>query len=271
MHQQPSWPFPVRPSLMIVTEDPAFRAEVLGAVAALAGAGLLLGAALVGRRFRVAAALVAAGIAWFAVPHLDLLLVPANPTSFFASPTGFTATAIAAGAALYPTHCAICHGADGRGDGPAAAALAEPPADLTAEHLWMHSDGELFWWLSHGIEGPDGALVMPGFATRLSEDERWSLIDAIRARNAGLRREEAGDWSPPLPAPALTATCPDGGERALTALRGRVVRLVFPAAASPPRVDDAGAGCVALDPAVPIAYAIALGVADAMAWRGRAC
>jgi mono/diheme cytochrome c family protein len=35
------------------------------------------------------------------------------------------------GAALYARHCAACHGAEGRGDGPVAPALARPPSDLT--------------------------------------------------------------------------------------------------------------------------------------------
>lgn len=35
------------------------------------------------------------------------------------------------GATLYGRHCASCHGASGRGDGPAAAALNPPPNDLT--------------------------------------------------------------------------------------------------------------------------------------------
>jgi len=35
------------------------------------------------------------------------------------------------GRALYNGSCASCHGLDGRGDGPAAAALRPPPADLT--------------------------------------------------------------------------------------------------------------------------------------------
>ncbi len=35
------------------------------------------------------------------------------------------------GAELYRMYCAACHGAAGRGDGPAAAALKSRPADLT--------------------------------------------------------------------------------------------------------------------------------------------
>jgi len=35
------------------------------------------------------------------------------------------------GAEMYKNYCAVCHGVDGRGDGPAAPALKTPPADLT--------------------------------------------------------------------------------------------------------------------------------------------
>jgi len=35
------------------------------------------------------------------------------------------------GAELFETHCASCHGADARGNGPAASALNVPPTDLT--------------------------------------------------------------------------------------------------------------------------------------------
>jgi mono/diheme cytochrome c family protein len=48
----------------------------------------------------------------------------------------FSAPAVGAaaapdGAALFRTHCATCHGSDGRGDGPTAAAMRTPPSDLT--------------------------------------------------------------------------------------------------------------------------------------------
>ncbi len=273
MHQQPAWPFAVQPSLVTVNEDPDFRWEVIEALGALAAASAVLAAAVARRRFRIPAAAAAAAVAWFALPHLDLLFIPAYPTSFFRSPTAFAATSIVHGAALYPPHCAACHGADGQGNGPAAASLPVPPADLTAEHLWMHPDGEMFWWLSHGIEAPEGGLAMPGFADALSEDDRWALIDYVRAHNAGLVRHATGHWSPPLQAPELDASCPDGRTLSLADLRGRAVRLAFPGAAAPPPLDDAlavtitvgetEAGCAATDPAVRQAYAAVLGIPDA--------
>jgi len=40
-------------------------------------------------------------------------------------------TSPASGAEMYKTYCAVCHGTDGKGNGPAAEALKVPPTDLT--------------------------------------------------------------------------------------------------------------------------------------------
>lgn len=41
------------------------------------------------------------------------------------------ATSPASGKEMYTNYCAVCHGAEGKGTGPAASALKAPPADLT--------------------------------------------------------------------------------------------------------------------------------------------
>ena len=41
-------------------------------------------------------------------------------------------TSAASGEEMYKTYCAVCHGTDGKGDGPATSALKTPPTDLTA-------------------------------------------------------------------------------------------------------------------------------------------
>ena len=40
-------------------------------------------------------------------------------------------TSITSGAEMFGTYCAVCHGVDGKGNGPAAPALAKQPPDLT--------------------------------------------------------------------------------------------------------------------------------------------
>jgi mono/diheme cytochrome c family protein len=267
------------PSLATVGEAPEFMERVVFALLELAAAAAVVavGFRLPRRRWRWPCLAAAAILAWIAVPSLRLLLVEAHPTSFYQSTTAFSATSIARGKALYPGNCASCHGMQGRGDGPLAASLPEPPADLTAPHLWGHSDGELFWWLTDGIKSPEGEQVMPPFAGVLSEDERWNLIDFIRARNAGIGHAATGRWAPNVQAPKFQAACKDGAV-ASDDLKGRVVRLAFTSSmpATPETVTDSGrlvtvlAGgakgpldethCVADDPSLVEAYATILGL-----------
>ena len=273
MHEQPLWPFTKRISFDAVSEDADFRMEVVEAGLALSGAAAMLVFCFIIRRFRLAACALAAMVVWYAVPHLDLLLVSAYPTSFYRSPTDFAASSIVDGQTIYTQHCVACHGTGGRGDGPAAKTLPVPPADLTAGHLWMHSDGELFWWLTHGMQTPEGAPAMPGFAAILGDDQRWAAIDFIRARNAGDTMAVAGTWTPPLQAPGFDATC---GSRTLKLkdMRGKFVLLSFGSANDTPMASGvvtvlAAASnqpnipadlCISSDETVQAAYAIASGL-----------
>ena len=71
-------------------------------------------------------------------------------------------------------NCVSCHGAKGKGDGAAAAALNPKPADWTSSRVQTESDGELFWKISNG-RGP-----MPPWK-HLPENDRWAVIRFIRS------------------------------------------------------------------------------------------
>ena len=114
---------------------------------------------------------------------LRVVLVDAYPTSYVTNPMPPNHAVVEHGATLFRTHCMPCHGPTGRGDGPAAAALDAPPADLTAEHVDDHTDGDIFWWLTYGMAG----TAMPGFEHTLSDTERWQLIRFVRSLRDPLR------------------------------------------------------------------------------------
>ena len=264
-HAQPVWPFAWRLSLVTVRADTGFMAEAVGGGVAVLLGGVLVAASAWLRGVRRWVALAGGVVlAVVGVPHLSVLRVPANPDSFLISPTGFAASAIVRGAALYPQHCAGCHGSTGRGDGAAGAQLAVPPADLTAAHLWEHSDGDLFWWLAAGMRAPGGALVMPGFASVLTDADRWALIDFVRAHNAG-GAIAGGWWTVAVAAPGVGIVCQDT-PAALGDLRGRPVRLAIGGARPQP---GAGVRTVWVDPrAVPSAGMCATADPAAMAAFG---
>ncbi|MBO8142049.1 MAG: CopD family protein [Firmicutes bacterium] len=98
------------------------------------------------------------------------------PTAGLANPVPDTAETAELGRQLFQVHCAVCHGPEGRGDGPQGAMLWPPAADLTEPYIQMHSDGELFWSISKGVP----ATAMPGFEQLLTEEERWAVIRYLR-------------------------------------------------------------------------------------------
>jgi putative copper export protein/mono/diheme cytochrome c family protein len=277
MHEQPVWPFSWRPSLDAFA-DPDLRHELVVALLAIVGAVVIAVIGLVWRLARLPALALSIVIMAVAIPHLDLLFVAAYPTSFFTSPTEFAATAIVHGAKLFAANCVACHSAESRGNGPVAQSLPLRPADLTAEHFWAHSDGELYWYISHGFRTEDGAVSMPGFAGVLSSGARWDLIDYLRARNAGESMRKSGRWLHPLPVPQFDAECADGKSIDLDDLHGRVLRIVAASGdelAEPARPTDADAttifvtqhpgvapnpsACIASEPETWTALAIILG------------
>ena len=80
-----------------------------------------------------------------------------------------------AGRALYETHCLLCHGVGGAGDGPSAATMNPPPADLIV-HVPLHPDRALFEFVRDGISG----TAMPALGDTLSDDEMWHIINYIQ-------------------------------------------------------------------------------------------
>ncbi len=86
---------------------------------------------------------------------------------------------LAIGRDVYTTNCETCHGETGRGDGPSGLRLVPRPADL---HIHMapgvHTDGELYYWVSYGVAG----TAMPAWKEHgLTDEQIWSVINYARA------------------------------------------------------------------------------------------
>jgi putative copper resistance protein D len=227
-HVPPTWPLSFRLNWTATRDVPGVPSRVvLGGLVGLAG---LLACGYATRRRRWWGAMAGVGgmasIAglWSVI---QAMAIDAYPTTYLRPTVPYQALSIANGLRLYQEHCAVCHGLAGYGDGPAAAALTPRPADLTAKHTAHHTVGDLFWWLSYGIKGS----AMPGFAERLSEEERWDVINFLRTLAA---TEEARTLTPQpasdpwLVAPDFSYTTGTGEAQTLKDQRGRhVVLLVF--------------------------------------------
>ena len=273
IHQAPVWPFGWRPNLASM-DDPDLRREVALAMLTTGSAVAGIALAWILRRYRLTALLLGgSAIAWQA-PSFGLLVVEAYPTSYLTSRTGFTTASIARGQAVYAAQCVACHGFTGQGDGPAAAGLRPKPADLTAAHFWDHPDGALFWWIGQGMRGPGGDETMPALAAALPEDDRWAVIDFVRALNAGAALQLSGSWSHEVPAPDLPLVCEGEHADRLSDLRGRFVRIVTTPVATPApdgiviiRLDHIVGetppphGCTSATGSAWVAYAAVAGVA----------
>lgn len=73
-------------------------------------------------------------------------------------------TSAASGSEMFNSYCAPCHGKDAKGNGPAATALKNPPANLT--QLAMKNGGKfpadhVATVLRNGVAGAHGSSDMP--------------------------------------------------------------------------------------------------------------
>ena len=83
----------------------------------------------------------------------------------------FTKTTARDGKDLFNTKCKSCHGGAGEN---ASLPLNPEPGDVAADKFSKQTDGDLFYKLTNGKGG------MPGFASQMSEEERWNVISYIR-------------------------------------------------------------------------------------------
>jgi len=232
-HEQPWWPFPYRLGFDKIAAVPDLRKDAIGTTI-LAVLGLVL-IGLGWRRRRmlttVTGLVLFLGLGW---RPIQLMMIEATPTSYYRSSEPFAVRSILAGGKIYTQNCANCHGRAGLGDGPLAAELPIAPADLTF-HLSAHRDGDLFWFISNGMDGG----IMPAFAASLDEAQRWDVIAALRAHADSELDTLSADVttdSAPL-APDFSFPAADGAPGTLKALvaRSAVLLLLADAPQSPLR------------------------------------
>ena len=89
-----------------------------------------------------------------------------------------TPAAVAHGRELFETNCAMCHGAGGKGDGAAAAALTPRPRNFASPQGWTlgYTLAAIFQTLTDGVTG----TAMPAFSA-LSPADRFAVAQFVQS------------------------------------------------------------------------------------------
>lgn len=96
-------------------------------------------------------------------------------------------TSAASGAEMYRAYCSVCHGSDGKGVGPAASAMKQPPSDLT--ELAKKAGGEFPRFpVSNMIRGDNpipahGSRDMPMWGDVFRNLKRDEAVVTLRVHN----------------------------------------------------------------------------------------
>jgi mono/diheme cytochrome c family protein len=95
------------------------------------------------------------------------------------SPIRSTQVALSDGKALFQSYCLVCHGAEGKGDGPIASKIPPPPSYVSPRLLGFQP-GRIFHVITFG------SGKMPSHASQLSADERWKVVAYVHTKLQGL-------------------------------------------------------------------------------------
>jgi mono/diheme cytochrome c family protein len=127
-------------------------------------------------------AAAASGVAYadgkHAMPHEHRMAPPEAAKR--PNPVNADHASIEQGKKLFEANCTSCHGAQGRGDGPAGKALKPRPADLV-RMAPSHTDGDFAWKIAEG-RGP-----MPSWKAQFNESQIWDLANYLK-RGLSARR-----------------------------------------------------------------------------------
>lgn len=93
------------------------------------------------------------------------------------NPIPISRESVGKGKLTYENACLSCHGAKGKGDGPAAQYLERKPKPLHKNGQLPLPDGVMHWVITNGIEG----TPMASMSDALTEEERWHVINYLHA------------------------------------------------------------------------------------------
>jgi mono/diheme cytochrome c family protein len=81
---------------------------------------------------------------------------------------------LARGREMYERHCIVCHGPQGRGNGPVGQKFVPQPMELNFDYVQLQPDGQIFYTISHG------SIAMPFYRDAIAVEDRWHLVNFIK-------------------------------------------------------------------------------------------
>jgi cytochrome c6 len=108
-------------------------------------------------------------------PSTSTTTTPSGGTQAAAPSTSSTASATVDGAAIYAEKCTVCHGPNGKGDGPGGAALNPKPRDHTDGKYMNSRTNEQLLEVIHNGKGN-----MPAWKGVLTEDQMKAVLKHVR-------------------------------------------------------------------------------------------
>lgn len=91
------------------------------------------------------------------------------------------------GGLLYETHCTVCHGRSGKGDGPGARVIRQPMRDFSNPSAMREvNDRFLFEIVKKGSSQFGRSNAMPSWGMKLSDEEIRAVVAHIRSLASGM-------------------------------------------------------------------------------------
>jgi mono/diheme cytochrome c family protein len=85
--------------------------------------------------------------------------------------------------AAYEKNCVACHGASGKGEGPAGKMLKPPPADF-ATALKGKADADIIKVIKEGGKAVGKSAAMPAFGAKLKDDQIQGIVEYVKGLSA---------------------------------------------------------------------------------------